>query len=218
MIDWENRTIEIANPLHQQTDVLAFSPIRSNAVLIENCYRLGYITEDDRVLDLTYGSGAFWRLRRPQYLTTNDFDMESGAQWHTDFRQADLVWMPGQFDVVVFDPPYKLNGTPSGPMDLRYGVGQPTRWQDRMQQCLDGIAAACALRPRTLLIKCMDQVVSGRVRWQAREFANAGMLGGFRLVDELLMMSGRPQPDGRRQVHARRNYSNLLVMERGTQR
>lgn len=199
-------------------DVPAFTPLRSNAVLIEHAYRLDYIREDDRVLDATYGTGAFWRLRQPRYFLSNDADPETAAQRHYDFRCLAEHFEPRAFDVIVYDPPYKLNGTPSGPMDLRYGVGQPTRWQDRMQQCRDGVRSCCDLEPRTLLIKCMSQVVSGRVVWQPAEFEQVARARGYHKTDELLMHTGRPQPAGRRQVHARRNYSTMLVMEKGTRR
>jgi len=196
----------------QPGEVLAHNPGRSNATLILNVHRLGYIRDEDTVLDTTYGQGTFWRKYRPALLVTNDLDPATDATFHEDFRA--LPFEARQFDVVVFDPPYKLNGTPSGPMDDRYGVGTYTRWQDRMDLCVQGIATCAAVCSRTLLIKCMDQVVSGRVRWQSRIFADVAEGCGFRLEDMLLMPSGRPQPEGRRQVHARRNYSNLLVLER----
>lgn len=61
-----------------------------------------------------------------------------------------------------------------------------------------------------LLVKCQDQVVSGRVVWQTKQVAEA--LGDtMRLVDELHLPSYRPQPDGVKQVHARRNYSTLQI-------
>lgn len=196
-------------------DVMAYEDLRTNATLMRNCARLGYIRPDDTVIDATYGTGAFWRLYRPRLLITNDLDPETEATWHEDFRELGAVFAPGCADVVVFDPPYKLNGTPSGPMDYRYGVGVSTRWQDRMQLCVDGIRAVAPLARRMLLIKCMDQVCSGQVRWQSIEFREVAEEQRFRLVDMMLLRSGRPQPAGRRQVHARRNYSTLLVMERG---
>ncbi len=65
-----------------------------------------------------------------------------------------------------------------------------------------------------LLLKCQDQVCSGQVRWQTREFADHAEQLGMRLVDALHLLGHRPQPAGRRQVHARRNYSTLLVLRK----
>lgn len=65
-----------------------------------------------------------------------------------------------------------------------------------------------------LLVKCQDQVCSGKVRWQTIEFAGHAVELGSRLVDQLHLPSYRPQPAGRRQIHARRNYSTLLVLRK----
>lgn len=51
-------------------------------------------------------------------------------------------------------------------------------------------------------------------RWQTIEFTNHAVGLGSRLVDQLHLPSYRPQPAGRRQVHARRNYSTLLVLQK----
>ena len=66
-----------------------------------------------------------------------------------------------------------------------------------------------------LLLKCQDQVCSGKVRWQTIEFANhAASCGGMTLEDVFMPTGHRPQPGGRRQLHARRNYSSLMVFQK----
>lgn len=113
------------------------------------------------------------------------------------------------------------SGTPDsgGPanMDDSYGIRSPSSWQDRHALIRAGIdECARVLRPGGhLLIKCQDQVCSGRVRWQTREFADHAEGLGCTLVDALLLVGHRQQPPGRRQVHARRNYSTLLVCRKG---
>ena len=117
----------------------------------------------------------------------------------------------------MYDPGYKLNGAPDSDVDERYGVEVYTRWQDRMQLCHDGINGLAPLvrRRGRLLIKCMDQVVSGAKRWQTREFADRAETHGFRLEDMLHMESHRVQPmDDRTQRHAHQNFSSLLVLKR----
>ena len=88
--------------------------------------------------------------------------------------------------------------------------------QDRMRLCIDGITECHrVLKPGGhLLVKCQDQVCSGHVRWQTIEFAGHAVELGSRLVDQLHLPSYRPQPAGRRQIHARRNYSTLLVLRK----
>lgn len=98
-------------------------------------------------------------------------------------------------------------------VDERYGVDAYASREDRhdliragMKECTRVLAPG-----GSLLVKCQDQVNGGRVRWQTIEFANYGVELGLELVDMLHMLGGRPQPPGRRQEHARRNYSTLLV-------
>jgi hypothetical protein len=206
--------------------VLAATAWKSNAELIEACRDLGYLVDGVRTLDPTFGHGVFYRNWMPDELVATDLDVvKSPIGMPVDFRH--LRWArDGEYGAVVFDPPYKLNGTPSD-CDERYGVHVPARWQDRMQLCLDGISECIrVLRPKQrgfpgagyLLVKCMDQVVSGRKVWQTHVFTRHAEQLGCRLVDQLhLLVTPRPQPDGRRQVHAQQNFSTMLVfrLERG---
>jgi hypothetical protein len=136
----------------------------TNGHLIADCRRLGYLRDDDHVLDPTYGRGVFWRQWRPAKLTATDLDpAKSPSGESVDFTA--MPWPDRSFDAVVFDPPYKLNGTPTKGVDERYGVHEPTRWQDRWQLCLDGITECTrVLGDGHLLVKCQDQVCSGRVQ------------------------------------------------------
>jgi hypothetical protein len=184
----------------------------TNADLIVDVHRLGYIRDDDYVLDPTYGRGVWWRKWRPGSLIATDL-YTMPDEWAVDFRY--MPWTGGMFDVVAFDPPYKLNGTPSGP-DEAYGVDVASSWQGRHALIRDGMSE-CRRVLRAggyLLLKCQDQVCSGKVRWQTHEFVKYGQdVLGLDLVDELHLLAYRPQPDGRRQVHARRNFSTLLVFK-----
>jgi SAM-dependent methyltransferase len=177
--------------------VLAAHAWRNNAELIADCARLGYLAPDRRTIDPTYG------------LVAHDLKLDG-----VDFRA--LPHDDDSFDAAVFDPPYKLNGTPTASVDERYGVDIVDTRHGRMQLIIDGIdELARVIRPRGyLLLKCQDQVNGGKVRWQTRLFADhAEQKHGMRLVDMLHLLAYRPQPEGRRQQHARRNYSNLLVLQ-----
>lgn len=196
--------------------VLAIDKWKSNAELIASCAELGYLRKEWSTLDPTYGLGTFWKVWRPELLIATDIDPKKSP--HTsngiDFRA--LPWVDRTFDAVVFDPPYKLNGTPDASIDERYAVHVPTRWQDRMTLCMDGIReCARVLGDGYLLVKMQDQVCSGKVRWQTRVFADVAGDCGLGLVDRFDFLSYRPQGKEVRQVHARRNSSQLLVFKRG---
>ncbi len=186
-----------------------------NAHLIRDVAELGYI--HGRVLDPTYGLGTFWKIHRPTFLVAHDLNPKKCPM--ADGTEIDFTAMPykdQEFDTVVFDPPYKLNGTPTEEVDGRYGVETPTRWQDRMSLCLDGLIECCRVSERTVLAKCQDQVCSGKVRWQTLEFEAVARGQGFEQVDRFdLLGTSRPQPmEGRTQRHAHGRPSTLLVFQR----
>lgn len=192
--------------------VLAATAWPTNAHLIEACHQLGYLNDDDHVLDPTYGKGTWWKRWRPNKLVASDLAPGLGDETN-DFRY--LYWNDDTFDAIAFDPPYKLNGTPTPAVDTRYGVHVVAGWKDRHRLIRDGITElARVLRPGgILLLKCQDQVCGGKVRWQSHEFTRHAQILGLELLDELHMLAYRPQPEGRRQVHARRNYSTMLVLK-----
>lgn len=209
------------------SDVRAFGSRTNNAQLMADCAELGYL--DGHVLDLTYGLGRFWKIYRPEdqigelqpktVLYTNDLDPKTKAQTHHDFTDMPTSWT-GLFDAVVFDPPYKLNGTGgSHPSDKGYGVD----WDylpvdEKMDLIYRGFAEAVRLSRRFVLVKCQDQVVSGKKVWQTDLITMHAMILTTRIRkrDVLHVQGYRPQPPGRRQVHARQDYSTLLVFEVGT--
>jgi DNA modification methylase len=178
----------------------------TNAALIADVHRLGYLKDEDHVLDPTWGRGTWWRVWRPAWLL--------GPRDNWDFR--DMRFPADRFDAVAYDPPYKLNGTPSGP-DARYGVDDPMPWQERHLLMAQGLAECVRVtKPGgIILMKCQDQVCSGKVRWQTRIFADEGERLGCELIDRFDILGTRAQPSGRRQVHARRNSSTLLVFKKG---
>ncbi len=201
--------------------ILAITTARNNAELISQCRALSYLRDEWVTLDPTYGYGKFWTLWRPLTLIATDLDpVKSPTDTAVNFTA--LPFSSCHFDAVVFDPPYKLNGTSTGKgaaaCDESYGVNGPAvRWQDRHTLIRDGITEGVRVLRHSgmLLVKCQDQVCSGQKRWQTREFADHAESLGCRLVDMLHLAGHRPQPPGRRQVHAQQNYSTMLVLQKG---
>ena len=150
----------------------------TNAELIEDVARLGYLS--GQILDCTYGYGTFWKNWRPaeDRFVACDID-EAKSPLGVSINFCKLPFNSERFDSVVFDPPYKMNGT-SRPEDRaadeRYGVHIPARWQDRMQLICDGLIECMRVSRRYVLAKCMDQVVSGRKVWQMFELPDPASL------------------------------------------
>lgn len=196
-------------------EIKAIDKWATNGHLIEDVARLGYLRKEWRTLDCTYGYGTFWKIWQPDELVASDGAVDrSPIGYAVDF--TDLPWGTREFYVVVFDPPYKLNGTPDTEgVDERFGVHKVTRWQDRIDLMRRGLVECARVADHHLLVKCQDQVCSGKVRWQTTEMIRTAEKCGFGLVDRFDFLGGRPQDPERGQVHARHNSSQLLVFRRG---
>ena len=79
---------------------------RNNGELIADVASLGFIK--GKVLDATYGLGAFWSSYTPNELISND--LYTAADYSYSFTNFPSHW-ENKWDTTVFDPPYKLNGT-----------------------------------------------------------------------------------------------------------
>jgi hypothetical protein len=192
--------------------VLAVDPARrTNAMLVRDAAALGHL--DGTVVDLTWGRGRFWTAWRPQRLVS--VDLHTRADVRADFTR--LPFPDACFDAAVFDPPYKYNGTPTHAMDTGggYGIDRPVTVTERDALIVAGCIEAARVASRRVLVKCQDQVVSGRKRWQTWIVADAMRDIGWRLVDRLEVWGARPQPAGRGQVHSRQVTSSLLIFAMG---
>lgn len=202
--------------------VLDFDPARrTNAHLIADVAALGYLRDEDLVLDTTFGLGRFWAQFRPLRLVACDLDPSRVPAGGLVVDFTDLPFADGTFDVVVFDPPYKLNGRAgSHASDAGYGVATTATAAERLGLIGAGLVECIRVAKvgGALLVKCQDQVVSGRKTWQRRIVANAAEALGCVQLDELYVTGHRPQPPGRRQVHSRSNSSALLVLRKSASR
>lgn len=176
--------------------ILAATAWPSNAELIEAVAEVGYLRREWETLDLTYGKGTFWKRWRPDILVTNDLYPQYGhgaeVQNQHDFRYT--PWLPLSFEVVVFDPPYKLKGTSTDNVDERYGINEYLSISERHYLMVEGLREASRLTRRYVLAKCQDQVASGRMHWQTHMLMHHGEMYGLRPVDSFLLLSHRAQP------------------------
>jgi hypothetical protein len=192
-----------------------------NASLIEKVAALGYLRASDSVLDCTFGEGSWWKKWYPEDLRA--YDQKIQPWWDftkMEFRDLweDEVLEPGVmpvFDVVCFDPPYRLRGKPDPTFDTRYGTDERATEKQVMQLIHDGLRECVKVTKHEgyILCKIMDQVVSGRVVWQTWWAMQWAQTFGCQTVDRFDMPPARPQPSGRRQVHARRG-STLLIFSK----
>jgi tRNA G10 N-methylase Trm11 len=184
----------------------------TNAALIADAASL-YWDKGVCTLDPTYGRGLWWKQWRPVELVITD--IRTG----TDFRH--LPFEDGSFSQIAYDPPYVSVGgrktTTIPDLHHRYGLTDaptsPRALQTLINEGLTELRRVCA--PRWIVFaKCQDYISSGKLWPGTHHTLTHAMALGFNLLDRFEHHgSPRPQPPGRRQVHARRNLSTLFVLE-----
>lgn len=186
----------------------------SNAALIADCAKLGYLAADLSTIDPTYGRGQWWKAWRPTYLIAHDLRQDG-----VDFRE--LPETTGSIGQGVFDPPYMAPGgrktSSIDDFNDRFGLHTTARNPAENQTLIDGGVSELhrVLRPKgVLLVKCMDYINSGRYFAVTHYTLQHALTIGFELVDRL-EHNKQPGPQSqKRQVHARRNLSTLFVLRK----
>ena len=118
------------------------------------------------ILDLTYGKGVFWKAidqadfhRR---VTTNDLDLATDAEWHSDFRNA--CFASSSYDIVVFDPPFTSSGEGqyNGYGTDRTVEGAPQNRKDIRELLAGGMREAMRIARSGIIVKAQVVVESGQ--------------------------------------------------------
>jgi hypothetical protein len=179
-----------------------------------------YILEDARVLDMTWGRGVFWRKVKPKGLVA--IDAVTTPAEPVPFIRADFRCLPfrdASFDVVVLDPPYARHGTPMQTREAQsYQLNAerfaPTSAKEVKELYRWGIVEAWRLLPEggILIVKCQDQIESGRQNWVHDYIMEQP---GFYTEDLLVLTNpGSPAIRQAKQYHARKNHSYFLVLRK----
>jgi tRNA G10 N-methylase Trm11 len=183
-----------------------------------------YVSDGAEVLDMTYGRGVFWRLIPDTYnITKNDLDPDRG-DFSYDFTSLPDEWTD-KFDCVVLDPPYLYTG---GFETLKDSIDRGYNNKARAASGIHGVArvhqmyalamveAYWALKKGGIfIVKCQDQVMSGRQVWMHAEMTRLAEILGFKVLDQfVLMQNGTPTMRHEVQQHGRRNHSFFLVFKK----
>lgn len=215
--------------LEQTADrpVLAAHAWPTNADLIADVARLGYLRAEWVTLDPTFGRGIWWKKWRPDELVAHDLAIDG-----VDFR--DLPYADDTFDAVAFDPPYiapggratsTLGAIRRGPVTERidngrgpkrrtregsdfhdrYGLVDAPKTPAGVQELLEqGLAeVGRVVKPGgVVLVKCQDYITSGRLWLGTHRTLSHALELGFDVVDRLEHVAGvRPQPGNRTRKH-----------------
>jgi hypothetical protein len=180
-------------------EIMAVRDWGNNSHLIEDLFTLGYLTDEMTILDPTYGKGTFWKRHQPRFLTKSDLDPRFG-----DVEAYDFTALPCPdccFDAVVFDPDYKMQGTSSnaGPASSNgaYGMDREYRPVDTQLGIIGQGLAECVrvTKPKgVIVVKCMDQIVSGAPVWQTDRVTTTMDELGCDKIAEFMLLGHRKQP------------------------
>jgi hypothetical protein len=146
------------------TKILSADRWPSNAELIEDCVRLGYLNKRWLTMDPTFGDGIWWKNWQPDELVKHDKYKLDGV----DFR--DLPEDNCTYDAITYDPPYVSKGgrdTSGIPeMDGAYGLEEAPESPEKLQMLIDDGTMECTrvLAPGgLLLVKCKNYTSSGKL-------------------------------------------------------
>lgn len=176
-----------------------------------------YSKPDARILDMTYGTGAFWRdIDAHQYeLVTNDLYKNNPNSNHWHFG---AVPTPGRgFDVVVFDPPYVHGSRTIHPsLGRQYGIDKPISAKEitenyyRLARYVRKVLRADGI----LVVKTQDEIESGKQVWRHFDVGQFFRVQGWDLLDLLVVVQkGKPMMRHKHQKHARKNHSYFMVFK-----
>ncbi len=179
-----------------------------------------YMSDGNKVLDMTYGNGVFWKKidTTKIELIKNDIDPDKGDV-HYDFLS--LPFDDSSFDIVVFDPPYGNNSSSKkGVLSNMYNNAKLAA-KNTVSQMLGmyflGIQESYRLlKPGGyLMVKCMDEISGGK---QKRNHIDIWFMAkSLRFIDEdlfILIQKNSPIMRHDYQLHARKNNSFLWVFRK----
>lgn len=166
-----------------------------NGDLIREVCKL-YVRPDDRIADLTWGKGSFWRkvpALRDAQVTGSDLLTVPERPW--DF--TDTPYEPRSFDIAVIDPPYQPNGRTSVISD-QYQLHTVGSMDEVRRFYRDGMTEAVRIARRQIWVKCMDMVHNGKQHPMMTTAVWQGMFLGLHLRDTfILIATARAAPPAR---------------------
>jgi hypothetical protein len=212
--------------------------IGNNADLIyEVCRMYAPAPSSYRVLDVTWGKGAFWsRVQADPAMRSRlelvGSDLEPSLQpdpsdgrvdvWRTcDFRS--LPDADASADIVVLDPPY-VHSPGKHMTDGRYNNAATTKGfyhDDIMNLYREGMTEARrVLKDGGLVwVKCKDQVMSGQQRWSVVDLHRIATEELGLYAQDMFVLIPTSRTSSNRwstQKHARKNHSFLWVFSKRT--
>lgn len=177
-----------------------------------------YFKEGDKIADVTFGKGVFWKKLDTLKYDFNPSDLLTVPEHPYNFK--DLPYCDDDFDVVIFDPPYAHN---PGNMIINdsYKNKETTKGfyhDDIIQLYREGMTEAYRILKKNgyLFVKCKDEIESSKQRRSQIEIWHIA-LDELKMTDKdlfVLRQKVNPVIQYKNQKHARKNHSYLWVFKK----
>lgn len=181
----------------------------TNADLLPEIFKL-YVKEGSKIADVTYGKGVFWRKLDEQKYELLKTDLSVGI----DFRN--LPYGDQSLDVLILDPPYMHGGATIKASINECYKNENTSHESVIRLYAGGLleAARVLKKKGRIIVKCQDEIESGKQRMSHIEVVALLELLGFKLLDLfVLVQTSAPAMREDYQKSARKNHSYALVGE-----
>ena len=191
--------------------------VGQNKDLFPDILRL-YARPGDRIADVTYGKGNFWKSVDTSQYELLATDLATGV----DFRS--LPYADGSLRMVVLDPPYIYNpkDTVKASLSSPYRVNETGLGLTTTAAVVDLYKAGMREAMRVLgpggrlVVKCQDQIESNKQRWVhvlLYDFA-CNELGMYARDLFVLVQTTQPTIRWPIQYHGRKNHSYFWIFEK----
>lgn len=167
------------------------------------------------VLDATWGKGNFWRYDEQFRVVGMDNDKLRHAEVLADNQV--MPFRNDTFDAIMYDPPHITHSWSDWDQSGSYGVAGGRGSIGYLFPLFLYEAWRILKDDGIVVAKLADQVHSGMTWHQTREFCQCAEAEGFQHCDTIVKVrtAARPQPSGRRQLHASRRHSYFIILRKG---
>ena len=186
--------------------------IGDNSDLFPDILKL-YTNPGDTVIDVTYGKGVFWRKVDTSNFNFIPSDIMGGIDYNSLPYQNEFA------DALILDPPYMgHNGGINYAPARNYNVDIPKFDKNYIEKLYYGgikEARRVLKNKGILIIKCQDDVMSGKQNLNHCQIINYCVCNGF-IAEDIFILIQKNTPIMRHdyQVHARKNHSYFVVFRK----
>jgi tRNA G10 N-methylase Trm11 len=180
--------------------------VGTNSGLIKNVASL-YFNQGDRIADVTYGKGVFWKK-----VDTKKYDIV-GSDLLTGIDFRNLPYQDNEFSHSVIDPPYARKDLKG--MVNCYQTTKSATHKEIIKLYEDGLKECARITKGSgyILCKCQDEIYGCKQRWSHIEIKEIAEQLGLYAKDLFILVNQKKPRPVVRQLHARKLHSYLWVFQ-----